>query len=329
MEQNRVIYDWFTFTTKIHSLPDVIELLGLQEVKFEQFDKGRYCYQNRLYYDGINIMYNGREDMGICVEMSGQGCRNFESFGSGNYQGIFDMIIDNWSEKAEQRQMNITRLDVAYDDFIGLLDLNYFVKATQQGNFVSKNTNWEVIVSNKGCTVGHGDSHSSPVYIRIYDKKAERHRTDIEHWVRCEIKMKDDNARGFIKLKTDVRKSYFQVLNNYLRYIIPSNDNTKCRVSVAPEWLRFIEDFEKVSIFDKPGAEYNILKLDYFVFNQGGKAIKTMIDVLGPEKFLADLNEVNKNKKTNPKYSAIREKMGVKTSENDNILAFLESRGAV
>ncbi len=65
------------------------------------------------------------------------------------------------------------------------------------------------------------------------------------------------------------------------------------------------------------------------MFNQGGKAIKTMIDVLGPEKFLLDLNEANKNKKTNPKYNAIRGKMGVKTSENDNILAFLESRGAV
>lgn len=27
-EQNRVIYDWLTFTTKIHSLPDVVDMLG-------------------------------------------------------------------------------------------------------------------------------------------------------------------------------------------------------------------------------------------------------------------------------------------------------------
>ena len=58
-------------------------------------------------------MYIGREDLEICIIMLRQGCSDFKSFGTGNYQEIFDIILDNWSEKAEQRQMNITRLDVA------------------------------------------------------------------------------------------------------------------------------------------------------------------------------------------------------------------------
>lgn len=157
MEQNenRVLYDWLTFTTKIHSLPDVIDMLGLQSVKFQQM-KGRYCYQDRLNYDGINIMYNGREEMGICVEFSGQGCRDFETYGNGDYEGIFDFIIQNWNKNPEKRDMNITHLDVAYDDFVGLLDLNYLMFAAQKGEYVSRCKDIEVIYSNKGCSVCHG-----------------------------------------------------------------------------------------------------------------------------------------------------------------------------
>ena len=155
MEQNKVIYDWLTFTTRIHSLTDVIELLGLIDIKFENM-RGRYCYQDRLNFGGINIMYNGREDMGICVEFSGQGCREFETYGNGDYQAIFDLINEHWDKDSEKREMNISRLDVAYDDFVGLLDLNYLMTAAQKGEYVSRCKDIEVIYSNKGCSVCHG-----------------------------------------------------------------------------------------------------------------------------------------------------------------------------
>lgn len=333
-EQNRVIYDWLTFTTKIHSLPDVVALLGLTDVKFENMC-GRYCYQDRINYGGINIMYNGREDMGICVELMGQGCRDFETYGNGEYQTIFDLIKENWNAEAEKRDMNITRLDVAYDDFIGLLDMNYLIYSVQKENFVSRlkraGCHWD---NQLGCTVYHGSERQSSVYIRIYDKLTEQLKvkkndidSNITHWVRCELQMKDDSARGFIRLSDDIRKNYFDVLNNYLRYVLPSNNVTnKCLVPTSPEWLRFIESWEKVSIFDKPGVNYNISNLDGYINNQLSGAISTYIDVVGVTSFLSNIRDSQKGKKLNPKYERIKKD---NESNEDSILKFLADRGAL
>lgn len=321
---NKVLYDWLTFSTKIHSLFDVIDMLGLQGVKFEQM-RGRYCYADRLNYDGINIMYNGREDMGICVEMSGQGCRDFETYGNGDYQGIFDMILENWNADAEKRQMNISRLDVAYDDFDKILDLGYYMQAAQKGDYVSRCKDIEVIYSNKGCSVCHGSRRQSDVYVRMYDKKIERGRTDLEHWIRCEIKLKDDCARGFIALGGDVRDNYFDVLNNYLRYVIPSsNETNKSMLPSSPEWLKFVETWEKSSIFDKPGTEYNFSNLFGYVNNQLSGAITTYIDVLGVGQFMKNIRDSQKGKALNPKYERIKASL---ESNSDSIFEFLKERG--
>lgn len=321
---NKVIYDWLTFTTKIHSLSDVVDMLGLNDMHFEQA-RGRYCYQDRLTYSGINIMYNGREDMGICVELSGQGCRTFETHGNGDYDLIFAMIIENWHDEAEYRQANITRLDVAYDDYDGLLDLNYFMMAAQKDEYISRCRDIEVIYSNKGCSVCHGNRLQSNVYVRMYDKKMEQKREDLEHWVRCEIKLKEDTARGFIKLGGDIRKNYFDVLNNYLRYVVPSDNNTnKSVLPSSPEWLRFVESWESVSIFDKPGQSYSLGKLSSFVTQQLSGALTTYIDIVGMDNFVKGINEGIKHKPMNPKYKELRKQ---NEKANDGIAAYLEERG--
>ena len=92
MSDNYIIYDWITFTSKIHSQLSIVEFLGLQDLKFENL-KGFYGYRDRLYFDGISIHYNGREDMGICVEMSGKGCRAWEKYGNSDYDGLFSEIL--------------------------------------------------------------------------------------------------------------------------------------------------------------------------------------------------------------------------------------------
>ena len=113
--------------------------------------------------------------MGVWVEMSGQGCRTFESLSSVGWDGIFSFI--------QQNGLKITRLDVAYDDHSGLLNIRDIVDDTQDGMYVSKSDYWETVLSSKGTTVQIG-SPQSKVLIRIYDKAAERGKTD-EHWICC------------------------------------------------------------------------------------------------------------------------------------------------
>lgn len=190
--ENKIIYDWVSITSKIHSPDNFIALLGLNKdsIVWEQV-KGAHGYQDRLYWEKISIHYNGTEDMGIWLEMSGQGCRAFESFGTGNYEALFDEVFDN------PDQMNITRLDVAFDDHSGLLDINQICQDTKAQEYISRFKGWEVIDSDKGSSVTLG-SKSSEILIRIYDKAAERGFLDGRHWVRVELQLRRERARSFL-----------------------------------------------------------------------------------------------------------------------------------
>lgn len=309
---NRVIYDWVTFTSKIDSVESIIDLLGLGDVEFIELERGMNGYPHCLHFGGISICYGGREDMGICCCMSGKGCRTFEEYGSGNYKAIFDVILENWSEDGDSRKMNLTRLDVAYDDFEGLLDIMTVFNATTsggyhegkllQGDFVSRFSTYDVDISTKGLTCGFG-SEKSDIYIRIYDKKAEQKREDLDHWVRCEIQLRRENAIGFIMLTGDICTNYFGVLNNYLRFIEPSEtDSNKRRAKTAEWWAKFLETGERLKIFQAPGVEYDVMCLDGYVYGQCAGAVSTMIELVGLSEFMERLNYSVITRKRNPKY---------------------------
>lgn len=301
---NYIIYDWVSFTSRIHSPHSVIDMLGLGDINFETLH-GMYGYRERLYYNGISIHFNGNEskNMGVLCEMSGKGCRTFVKFGYGNYHSLFDTILFNYSDDSAKRQMNLTRLDVAYDDFIGTIDLDLLCHETQKLHFVSRFKDWQVITGNKGIAVNHG-SLKSNVYIRCYDKRLEQEVQDqVEHWVRLEIQMRKECALGFILNDGTIQEKYFQTLNQYLRYIIPSSNTTNSSMlQTAPYWLRFLEDVSSRSIFHKPADNYDFNNLYSYVTNQLSGAIQTYIDCVGVEQFVNDIKEARKGKKLNNKY---------------------------
>lgn len=321
---NYVIYDYLTFSSKIHDQLTMIMFLGLEGVSFENL-KGFYGYRDRLYYDGISIHYNGRDDMGVCVEMSGKGCRAFEKFGNGDYNMIFSEILDNYSDDADKRQMNITRLDVAYDDFTGVLDLPLLRTETLNLNFVSRFEDWSETSGNKGLSVNHGSQKSS-IFIRIYDKRLEQKAQDLlDHWVRCELQLRRETALGFIQKKLDIVENYFRSLNNYLRYVVPNdNDSNNRRFDTAPYWLRFLQSAERDSIFHKPADNYSFDKLYGFINNQLSGAITTYIDIVGVDQFIQDVSSARKGKKLNSKYISLKSQLG---AEEDKCKEFLMKEG--
>lgn len=64
MDENIVLFDWLSFTTKIHSVSDVIDIIGMSSVPWET-TKGAHGYRDRMYFNGVSIHFNGRDDMGI------------------------------------------------------------------------------------------------------------------------------------------------------------------------------------------------------------------------------------------------------------------------
>ena len=294
MDENIIIIDWLSFTSKIHAVSDIIDILGMSDIPWQSI-KGARGYQDRLYFNGISIHFNGREDMGVWCEMSGQGCRTFETLGSGNYKYIFDIITYG--------DLHITRLDIAYDDHIGLLDIGQICMDTRSGEYVSKSDYWEVVESSKGATVMHG-SPKSDIRIRIYDKAAERNCEPGTHWVRVELQLRDDRALHFIALPYELGKSFCGVICNYLRSVEPNElDTNRWRWPLKSYWGDFLAGADAISIYVKPGMEYNIDRCERYVYRQCGNAIDALIDIYGIEEFTEKLRK--RGTRPNPKYQQL------------------------
>lgn len=292
--ENIVIYDWVSITTKIHTPEQVISLLGLESVTWDTI-KGAHGYKDRLYWNCISIHYNGSPDQGVWLEMSGQGCRAFETIGHGDYDFLFRLVIDNLT------QLHLTRLDVAFDDHTGILDLDTIIQDTLSGNYVAKAKSWECIQSSKGTSVVIG-SRQSPVLIRIYDKAAERNITDGSHWVRVELQLRDERCLQFVMQPFDIGETFAGVVLNYLRYVTEDpSDSNKWRWGMTDYWCNLVGEACKIKIYEKPGISYNILNCENFVYQQAGNAINALLQIYDVETFLQKLQE--RKSKPNPKYT--------------------------
>lgn len=294
--KSKVIYDWLSFTSKIHTPQQIIDLLGFDNTAWEN-TKGAHGYQDRLYYQSISIHYNGRADMGIWIEMSGQGCRAFESYGNGDYNSIFNLIHAN----TDSKKMNLTRLDIAYDDHDGILDILTVADDTLKQNYISKSTEWDVNYSSKGTCIYIG-SPTSLVRIRIYDKARERGYTNGTIWNRVELQLRDERAKLYTMLYGGVGQNFCSVLHNYLRYVIPNeNESNKSRLVTTEYWQKLLDNANKISIYQKPGTDYNIYQCENYVYRQAGNAINALIDTYGISEFVDRL--YSRDTKPNKKYN--------------------------
>lgn len=284
--ENKILIDWLTFSSKIHSITDLMDLLGFDHSSFTCMT-GRYGYRFRMVFGSISILYDGTEDMGVCVEMSGQGCRDFESFGSGDYQAIFDEIIRNPGD------MRITRLDIAFDDFTGLLDIDTVCDDARSGAYVSRWDSRKTLVtySQGGNSIQFG-SRSSEMYLRIYDKAAERGYDDGRHWVRTEIVLKRERAMSFIydNPELPIGDKFCGVLAQYLRFIDEDEtDSNKWRWPIKQYWADFLSGAAPISLYSKPGTEYNLSACERYVYQQAGNAVWSLLLVRGFSGFFEDL----------------------------------------
>jgi phage replication initiation protein len=309
--QNIIIYDWLSFVTHEHTPQDIIEFLGLPFDKFILV-KGAKGYLHRYYFDSISVHYDGEPNMGVWVEISGQGCRAFETYGTGDYNALFDFIVTS------KGAIHITRLDVAFDDHSGLLDISTLCEDTLHQNFISKFRKFEVIQGNCGTTIILG-SRKSDCLLRIYDKAMERGKLD-EHWIRVELQMRDNNALEYIKKQSQFTAGvmFSLVLNNYIRYVIPSvSDVNKWRWESTEYWQNFVQTSERISIYSKPKVDYNLKRLENYVINQAGNAVDTYIDIMGVDGFLNKLD--NRSINPNPKYIELLKKFNVDSGKYNSV----------
>lgn len=310
-QENKFLVDWLSFTSKIDSDFSIFEVLGLTEIKdFFQPIYGFQGYRQRLYFDGISIHYDHPKNDGVWVEMSGQGCRNFETYSKTSFVELFDTILYN----QDKEDYHVTRLDVAYDDFSHVIPLKKLSKQVLDLHFVSKFSPKSCTVTQaagrQGITVDLG-SRKSDLKFRIYDKAFERgYFEEIEKhdfsWVRWECQLRDDRASNFMRQALDqsIGEVFKGVLFNYFRVVdVNLSDTNKRRWNISKWFLKFIGEVEKISLFTRCETDYNLYKCERYVYSQAGNAIDTLIKIKGVDNFVAELKA--SKSETTPKYQQL------------------------
>lgn len=126
MEKAIRLIDYGRFTIANHtSVQDVLNRLGLD---FERVDYGRWRYRKGAFAGGhaVEVFWEGvSEEMGICVSISGEGCRLIEM---GEEFSGWQEWVKSWIELGAK----FSRLDLAIDDMSGELkfeDINAAIRA--------------------------------------------------------------------------------------------------------------------------------------------------------------------------------------------------------
>lgn len=306
-ENNCFLIDWLTFVAHGESVDYIKYLLGLddKDIPWEVTEKFRNGYPMQCYWNGITISYGAdderfykdpkkvRHDMGICVNLSGTGCRAFESYGHGDWLRLLRYLFRDTSliaaEQHKFKRYNITRLDLAYDDHTGILDIYRIEQDVRARYYVSRSKYSEIIWSDdqdddiQGLTIQVG-SDKSDIKIRIYNKAAERGFKD-RHWIRCELQLRDDRAGAACKELLDqqhIGRCAGGILRNYLTFREYSEDSNKSRWPMAAYWDKLLLDMEKIRLWVSPGEEYNLSRAEHWLCKQYGPTMVVLDQVHDP-----------------------------------------------
>lgn len=280
--ENHYIIDWLSFTCRMGSPFEVIELAGLGNLNFSETDRGRYGYDSGYTVDGlINVFYSAkRSDMGVHVEMTGQGVRKYET--------IMQVDKVTWKQVFEHLRSFATfsRIDLALDEYEGLVGFADIIKKIEQGEHVGRCRSFKVISGrdsygqHTGTTIYMG-SNKSDIMLRVYEKNFERQQKGYEVetpiWNRWELVLKHEKANDFVTRYLEDGYSFgglFKgILTDLIRFVEPGEDTNKSRWQICTWWSDFLE---KTAPIQLKGKEYqpSLAKTLNWVENSTVTAIK-------------------------------------------------------
>ncbi|HEM3185275.1 replication initiation factor domain-containing protein [Streptococcus suis] len=262
----------------------VLKLLGYDIDDFQSIS-GRFFYNAGLTLGNyVNVYYNehkiekikGSTDT-VTYVFTGQGCTDLYEKIDGDWAQLFKSLISI--------NANITRLDIALDDFVGLLKFPTILSKLNLGHYKSPKKAHNIVRSSdvnrneKGLTIYIGSSRNSSskgnYYCRMYDKKAqylEKHQQipeEIEKadfWQRYEIsytKKKSQKIAELLAGGESVDKVYKQSMSKLVTFLVPTKNKdgqlyeNKSDWKVCSWWSKFLETDEKIG-FENPERDIDL-----------------------------------------------------------------------
>ncbi len=287
----QVLVDWLTFSVKEQDPAKVIrEYLGLDPELFQDAGYGLLGYNRVLRFSDICVCYEPREndffrDMGVCVSMSGNGCRAFETMSKLTQAGQDSVFPTLFQLLAADETANVSRIDIACDDREGFLNMEEIVEKVQANEINSRMTKRSVIVSfdgtqRSGSTIYLG-APSSDFRVRIYDKALEEGVDG--HWIRVELVMRHKNAAAFVAQMNSapsVGKLAAQVVNDKFSFI-ERDDSNITRCTVCGWWQSFVDELESVRLVARCVVQHSVERIENWIESQVGPSLAVILNTLG------------------------------------------------
>ena len=326
IKENSYLIDWLSFTIQTDiqgvgkkAVREFLEQMNLDTLPFAENETGRHGYNRSLSLQNyINVYYNEVKfneyddnnadkldriiKMGVHFEFTGQGCRILEQ----------DRDWSDWFSLLNGLNARYSRIDIALDDFIGLLDFDLMEDKIKKGEVISLSRTRNIEASldfkkaekldnngkSKGKTIYFGNKNSL-MMIRFYDKKREQQAKKIfcpfEFWQRYEIVLKREKAIDFVeKLRSGENFSdlYLKVMSGLIRFIEPSDDKNKARWKTSPFWDDFIKGSEPMKLKRK-NLDPSIFKTISWVDQSVIGSLQLLVEIAKMGDF--DLLELLKN----------------------------------
>lgn len=316
----RPMIDYLTMSLKPDmqsSQPGVVDkklIFSLLALNPDDFvDVGRRGYYEHCYQCNNISIYEPYHDkaavQGWCISMSGQGLRYYEQL---QKEGEF---TDLWRELLTRMRdltlrgyaFNVSRIDIAHDDFDGLLNLDLIYDSANRREFVSQfrsayEKGHENMLTEEGLgrTIYFGNRKSSTL-CRFYDKRMEqiqkfkndreklRELAGIPHWIRMEFEFKREQAIKIVNMICDSNnfpKLYAKVVNAYVRFVEPIDSNTT-RCPMKAWWERFIGTVERFNLSVGDHKSFGFAKSKRFIEKYVAPTLYTLLTQMDVNEFLS------------------------------------------
>lgn len=258
----RACVDWVQVTFKnVQNLQKIYEILDIEESEFKDMSSSIYGYRSHKACGHISILYDGKSDMGIHVQMTGQGCREYEVLNKRNWKEFMMVCFEN--------NGNFTRIDGAIDDICygdekPYFTLNGLYRKIKDGCVQSKfkkGKRVESFMIDDGKGIGetlYFGREQSDMQIRIYEKDYERLENgkeleeDLTAWNRTEIQCRRDRAQAlalYILNNENFGEVMSGILKNYLCFKVKNpNETNKSRWKTCKWWDDFLGDVEPLKL---------------------------------------------------------------------------------
>lgn len=290
--------DWFSCTFfDAQKWEEICGVLQIDPSNFEVREGGINGYRMSAVWNHIGIYFEpSNENMGIFLSLSGQGCREFET--------TFEENDWSWSDFFEYVigfRTNITRLDLALDDFKGRFTLKQIENKIKTGCVASPfktSRNFEEHSLVDGATLGQTIYFGkTDVVIRFYDKYKERINhgyaidQELTFWQRTEVQLRHDRAEMAIKLMAshpqDLGMFIKGILKRYVDFKVKGTDTNKSRWKTARWWERFLGEAEKIHL-TQIAPDKTILRTKDWIDNQTSGSIAMLHEALGEDQLFLD-----------------------------------------